>query len=53
MPMTFTRRLLHEFDFRRVFQIAGVAFVGVDVDLELAGRVGPHEQIFEHYGART
>ncbi len=34
--------------FRRVIQIGGVAFVGVEVDFEFAGGVGSDEQVVEH-----
>ena len=45
---TAARLLLQQFHFRGAVQIAGVAFVRIDVYFQLAGHVRPYEQVFQH-----
>ena len=34
-----------------MIQVTGVSLIGVDVNFELAGVIGPDQQVFQHHGA--
>src|SRR5690606_1754169 len=43
--------LFEQLDMRGRVQVARVAFVGVEMDFQFAGLVGPHQQVFKDGGA--